>query len=130
MSIRARYNDNCIIQRVYGNHSNTALHLINHLNITDVNTFFSLTFNHFNPKCIVAHSADKRHITAESRCCNGLVRTFAFDELQTIDVGKYFNAEFAGAKIPSLQKILQSMPEDLLLNIEIKNSPVPHAGIE
>ncbi|MEK4554684.1 glycerophosphodiester phosphodiesterase [Jeotgalicoccus sp. FSL K6-3177] len=58
------------------------------------------------------------------------VNQYTFDELQAIDVGKYFNAEFAGAKIPSLQKILQSMPEDILLNIEVKNSPVPHAGIE
>ncbi|CDZ99259.1 Glycerophosphoryl diester phosphodiesterase [Jeotgalicoccus saudimassiliensis] len=58
------------------------------------------------------------------------VNQYTFDELQKIDVGSYFDKQFAGAKIPSLENILQFIPEDIIINIEIKNSPVAHKGIE
>ncbi|MGO1923612.1 MAG: glycerophosphodiester phosphodiesterase [Jeotgalicoccus sp.] len=58
------------------------------------------------------------------------VNQYTYDELQSIDVGKYFNEKFTGAKIPSLKEVLQFIPDDILINIEIKNSPVVHIGIE
>lgn len=58
------------------------------------------------------------------------VNQYTYDELQSIDIGKTFNETFAGAKIPSLKKVLQLIPDDILINIEIKNSPVPYLGIE
>lgn len=58
------------------------------------------------------------------------VNQYTFDEIQTIDVGSYFNESFADAVIPSLKSVLESMPDNILINIEIKNSPVPHQGIE
>lgn len=58
------------------------------------------------------------------------VNQYTYDELQSIDVGTYFNEKFAGSKIPSLQEVLQLIPDDIIINIEIKNSPVPHVGIE
>lgn len=58
------------------------------------------------------------------------VNQYTYDELQSIDVGKYFDEKFAGAKIPSLENVLQFIPDDILINIEIKNSPEPHIGIE
>ncbi len=58
------------------------------------------------------------------------INQYTFDELQSIDVGTYFNDKFTGAKIPSLKNVLQFVPNDIIINIEIKNSPVAHAGIE
>lgn len=58
------------------------------------------------------------------------VNQYTYDELQSIDVGKYFDEKFAGATIPSLENVLQFIPDDILINIEIKNSPEPHIGIE
>lgn len=58
------------------------------------------------------------------------INQYTFEELQPIDVGTYFNEKFADTKIPSLKSILQFIPDDIIINIEIKNSPVAHAGIE
>lgn len=58
------------------------------------------------------------------------INQYTFDELQSIDAGTYFDKKFAGAKIPSLKSVLQFIPDDIIINIEIKNSPVAHAGIE
>lgn len=58
------------------------------------------------------------------------ITEYTFDELQSIDVGKYFDDKFEGETIPSFKSILELIPKNILLNIEIKNSPVQHEGIE
>lgn len=58
------------------------------------------------------------------------INQYTADELKSIDVGRYFNDSFAGATIPTLKSVLSSLPNNILINIEIKNSPVKHKGIE
>lgn len=58
------------------------------------------------------------------------VNQYTFEELQSIDVGKYFDEKFEGETIPSLKQVFELIPDHILLNIEIKNSPVAHQGIE
>lgn len=58
------------------------------------------------------------------------INQYTVEELKSIDVGRYFDDSFAGATIPTLKNVLSSFPNDVLINIEIKNSPVQHKGIE
>ncbi|WP_372714019.1 glycerophosphodiester phosphodiesterase [Ilyobacter sp.] len=51
---------------------------------------------------------------------NGKVDDFTLDEIKKFDFGSYFSEEFKGEKIPTLAEILDLLPKDMILNIELK----------
>ena len=57
----------------------------------------------------------------------GLVSECSYSYLQTLDAGSWFNAAFAGEKIPTLVQVLELLCDlDLMANVEIK----PASGCE
>lgn len=59
----------------------------------------------------------------------GQVANFSWEELQTLDAGRWMGENWAGEKIPRLEQVLTEF-NDLILNIELKNSVVPYPGLE
>ncbi|PLR97535.1 glycerophosphodiester phosphodiesterase [Bacillus sp. T33-2] len=59
----------------------------------------------------------------------GKVRGFSFQELQQLDAGSWFSTEFAGAKIPSFNEVLERYGGKVKLLIELKK-PSLYPGIE
>lgn len=58
------------------------------------------------------------------------VKNYTLAELKQIDIGSSFSNEFAGETLATLEEVLTICPDDLILNIEIKNIPVIYDGIE
>ncbi|MFP4528500.1 MAG: glycerophosphodiester phosphodiesterase [Candidatus Kapaibacterium sp.] len=46
-----------------------------------------------------------------------------YDELRSLDAGSWFDKEFAGTKIPSLEEVIDVIKDKLYLNIEVKSYP-------
>jgi glycerophosphoryl diester phosphodiesterase len=51
----------------------------------------------------------------------GRLTAHTFEELQRLDAGAYFGAEFAGVQIPALDEVLDLAKGKLLVNIELKS---------
>lgn len=60
----------------------------------------------------------------------GYVKDYTLKEIKQIDVGSAFSEQFKGVPLATLDEILEIIPNDLMLNIEIKNIPVIYEGIE
>lgn len=60
----------------------------------------------------------------------GFVKDYTLAEIKDIDVGSSFSQAFAGETLSTLEEILAICPEDLVINIEIKNIPIIYEGIE
>lgn len=60
----------------------------------------------------------------------GYVSEISWAELQRLDAGSWFDAKYAGAKIPSLKQVLELISGSIVLNIEVKNAPIQYPGIE
>jgi glycerophosphoryl diester phosphodiesterase len=54
----------------------------------------------------------------------GLVREKTLAELKELDAGSWFDPEFAGLCIPTLQELIDSVGHSLLLNVELKAAGV------
>ena len=67
------------------------------------------------------------HDETVARTTNGVgrVRDLSLRELQGLDAGSWFSAEFAGEKIPTLGEVLDTFAGKIALNLEIKE---PRAG--
>jgi glycerophosphoryl diester phosphodiesterase len=50
------------------------------------------------------------------------VKDSTLEQLQTLDVGSYKGAAFKGARVPSLEDILETVPDGKYLLIEVKDS--------
>jgi glycerophosphoryl diester phosphodiesterase len=62
---------------------------------------------------------------------NGWVKDFTFDELQRLDAGSWFDGQFRGVQIPSLEEVLDwATGNSLLLNLELKTGLVRYPQIE
>lgn len=64
---------------------------------------------------------------------HGLVVTHTLAELQALDAGKWFSDEFAGARIPTLEEVLNlvaAWPTTVTINIESKSGVIPYPGLE
>lgn len=59
-----------------------------------------------------------------------LIKDYTLREIKEIDVGVFFSEEYEGIALPTLDEVLNICPDDLILNIEIKNIPVLYDGIE
>ncbi len=60
----------------------------------------------------------------------GDIENLTLDDIKKLDAGSWFSKEFAGEQIPTLEEIIQFIPDDLLLNIEIKKKPTEKREIE
>lgn len=60
----------------------------------------------------------------------GLVKDISFDELRRLDAGSWYSAEFTAERIPLLSEVLQLIDGGLVINIEIKNTPIDYPGID
>ncbi len=61
---------------------------------------------------------------------HGLVGSLALEALRRLDAGRWFGPEFAGARIPSLEEVLDAVRGRALIKVEIKNDPTAQEGIE
>ncbi|SES88982.1 glycerophosphoryl diester phosphodiesterase [Oceanobacillus limi] len=69
-------------------------------------------------------------LTRFNKNAKGLVKDYTLAEIKEIDVGSSFSDEFAGTTLATLDEILEVIPKEIVLNIEIKNIPVIYEGIE
>lgn len=60
----------------------------------------------------------------------GLVKDYTLEELKKIDIGSTFSKDFAGVTLATLDEIMQIVPSNILINIEIKNMPIIYDNIE
>jgi glycerophosphoryl diester phosphodiesterase len=76
-------------------------------------------------------SADNRvvvihdHTVDRTTDGSGQVRKMKLDDLQALDAGSYFNVQFKGEKIPTLEEVFSSIGRKIYINIEIKNLNTP-----
>ncbi|MFN0070700.1 MAG: glycerophosphodiester phosphodiesterase [Chloroflexota bacterium] len=75
---------------------------------------------------VVIHD-DRLERTTNGR---GLVRDFSFAELKRLDAGSHFNEAFGNERIPSLGEVFEVLARRVPVFVEIKNNPMPYAGIE
>jgi glycerophosphoryl diester phosphodiesterase len=62
---------------------------------------------------------------------HGLVRDHTLAELERLDAGSWFGAEYADQRVLTLQELLEfARSKDTVLDIEIKNAPLYYDGIE
>jgi glycerophosphoryl diester phosphodiesterase len=60
----------------------------------------------------------------------GLIRDHSLASLKTLDAGSSFSPSFQGQTIPTLAEVFELVADRVPLIVEIKNLPMPHAGIE
>jgi len=61
---------------------------------------------------------------------SGEVSKMTFAEVRELDAGAWFDREFAGTRIPTLDEVLETLGKSLLINIEIKAEAFRTDGIE
>ncbi len=75
---------------------------------------------------VVIHDADVARTTNGV----GLVRDSSYAELKRLNAGEWFDPEFEDEYIPLLSEVLDLISGKLVLNIEIKNTPIEYPGID
>jgi glycerophosphoryl diester phosphodiesterase len=60
----------------------------------------------------------------------GLLKDKTFEEVRGLSAGKWFSAEFAAEKLPTLDEVLNLVDGKLVVNVEIKNTPIGYPNIE
>src|SRR3989441_5782472 len=87
-------------------------------------------------ECDVHRSEDGRlpvihdHLLDRTTNGSGLVRDHTMAELKRFDAGRWKDASFTDERIPSLDEVLAVARGQVGVAIEIKNLPLPYAGIE
>src|SRR5581483_3136051 len=75
---------------------------------------------------VVIHDEDLARTTNGA----GLVKDATLPELKRLDAGSWYDKEFKGEPIPTLQEVLDLIAGRVVLNIEIKNTPVDYPDID
>lgn len=73
------------------------------------------------------------HDTTVDRTSDGTgnVKEMTLAQIRSLDAGSWFSSEYAGEKIPTLEEVMEFLKDkDILLNIEIKPTPVYNHGVE
>src|SRR5438105_12877718 len=70
------------------------------------------------------------HLLDRTTDGSGLVRDHTMAELKRFDAGSWKDPRFKGERIPSLDEVLTLARGKVGVAIEIKNLPLPYAGIE
>lgn len=76
---------------------------------------------------IVIHD---HHFSRLNENIHGYVNDYTLEEIKSFDIGSSFSKAYAHETIATLDEVLDICPKDILLNIEIKNIPIIHDGIE
>jgi len=59
------------------------------------------------------------------------VKDLTWEEIQTLDAGSWFHADFAGEKLPSLEQLLElASDKGIIVNIELKNGFIQYPELE
>lgn len=78
---------------------------------------------------VVIHDATVNRTTD----AKGKIAAYTADQLQQLDAGSWFRRRYAGWSIPLLEQVIQWLPDDIALNIELKplkGNAGRHGGIE
>lgn len=75
---------------------------------------------------VAIHDSDVDRTTDSS----GEVSDYTFKEIQKLDAGSWFDEEYAGEKIPSLEEVIQSLNDTTVLIIEFKGGLGEYKNIE
>lgn len=59
----------------------------------------------------------------------GKVATFSLEAIRKLDAGSWFDAKFAGTKVPLLEEVFETVGKDKLINIELTNYYTPRDGL-
>lgn len=72
------------------------------------------------------------HDWSVERTTNGIgnIKDLTLEELLKLDAGSWFSKEFKNEKILTLESLLNIVPENILLNLEIKSKSLDNRGIE
>lgn len=60
----------------------------------------------------------------------GMIKESSYSEIARLSAGKWFSPEFIEERVPLLTDVLAVFDERMLINIEVKNTPVGYDGIE
>lgn len=60
----------------------------------------------------------------------GFVKESSYEELKRLSAGLWFDKEFREERVPLLTEVLDVFNESMLIDIELKNSPMGYDGIE
>ena len=60
----------------------------------------------------------------------GLVKDCTLPELKRLSAGLWYDKEFREERVPLLTEVLDVLEENMLIDIELKNSPIGYEGIE
>ncbi len=74
---------------------------------------------------VVHHDADLRRTTNGS----GFIWKKTLDELKHLDAGSWYSPKFADERIPTLREVIDLLPANINLNIEIKSDGDVRRGI-
>lgn len=75
---------------------------------------------------VVIHDEDLKRTTNGA----GLIKDTSFAEISKVDAGSWFGEQFKNERVPLLSDVLKLLEGKMVLNIEIKNTPVAYPGIE
>lgn len=74
-------------------------------------------------KVIVMHDLSVDRTTNGS----GIVKDKTVQELRQLDAGSWFCPEFRGEKIPTLEEVFEKLPQDTIIDIELKGANISPA---
>ena len=60
----------------------------------------------------------------------GFVYELDFGYIRSLDAGQWYTKDFIGEVVPTLEEVLDILPNDMMLNIEIKDIARKHSNIE
>lgn len=76
---------------------------------------------------VICHDDDVKRTTNGQ----GLIKNLTLEQLRRLDAGSWYGEPFCGAAIPTLQEFMTfAAGTSMLINLEIKNLPYYHKGIE
>ena len=75
---------------------------------------------------VVIHDEDLKRTTNGT----GLIKDTSLSDLNKLDAGSWFGDQFKNERVPLLSDVLKLLDGKVVLNIEIKNTPVAYPGIE
>lgn len=61
---------------------------------------------------------------------SGQVKDMTLEQLKELDAGSWFDAKFAGVKIPTLDEVFEAVGQKTYINVEIKSIDVKTDGVE
>ena len=60
----------------------------------------------------------------------GYVMDKTLEEIKSYDAGSWFSNEFKGEKVPTLSEVIDIIPEDVIMNVEIKKAVFEKRNVE